>query len=308
MIRYAGMKAKVVWLVLCAIWGSTWIFIKVGLEDLPPISFAGIRFVVATLLLGAVVAARRISLPRGWHDWGLIALVGVLSFTINYGLLFWGEQHVSSGLAAVLQTTIPAFGLVIAHLHLPGERMTPARIAGVALGVGGVAVIFSGQLASDGPLALWGSLAIVAGAFSTAYGNVLVKARGGHIDPAVLAAGQMAFGLVPLLAVGAWTEGSPLAFRWTPSAVVCLLYLAVVGSAVAFILYYWLVRRMDVTKTMLIALVTPLVAVAVGMGARGERLTLQMLAGGLCILAGIAMIAVSRTRDAATRRPAPNLR
>src|SRR6185503_17498066 len=108
------MKAKIVWLVLCAIWGSTWLFIKVGLEDLPPLSFAGIRFVVAVALLAGVVFARRIPLPRTRADWGLIALVGILSFTINYGFLFWGEQYISSGLAAVLQATIPAFGLLIA--------------------------------------------------------------------------------------------------------------------------------------------------------------------------------------------------
>jgi drug/metabolite transporter (DMT)-like permease len=291
------MKAKLVWLVLCAIWGSTWIFIKVGLEDLPPLSFAGIRFVVAVVLLAGVVLARRIRLPRSRADWTLIAVVGVLSFTLNYGLLFWGEQYISSGLAALLQTTIPAFGLVIAHVHLPGERLTPAKVAGVGLGIFGVAVVFSNQLYSGGRMALWGSVAIVVGAFSTAYGNVLVKARGGHLDPAILAAGQMAFGLAPLLAVGAWLEGNPLEFRWTPLAVVCLLYLAVVGSALAFQLFYWLVRNMDVTKTMLIALVTPLVAVALGMAVRGEQLTWQTVAGGVCIMAGIGLITVRRLRE-----------
>jgi drug/metabolite transporter (DMT)-like permease len=291
------MKAKLVWLVLCAIWGSTWIFIKVGLEDLPPLSFAGIRFVVAVVLLAGVVLARRAPLPRSRADWALIAAVGILSFTINYGLLFWGEQHVSSGLAAVLQATIPAFGLVFAHVHLPGERMTPAKVAGVALGIFGVAVVFSNQLYSGGRMALWGSVAIVVGAFSTAYGNVLVKARGGHLDPAVLAAGQMAFGLAPLVAAGAWLEGSPLAFRWTRVAVLCLLYLAVVGSAIAFQLFYWLVRHIDVTKTMLIALVTPLVAVALGMAVRGERLTWQTVAGGACIMAGIGLITARRLRE-----------
>jgi drug/metabolite transporter (DMT)-like permease len=300
------MKAKIVWLVLCAIWGSTWLFIKVGLRDLPPLSFAGIRFVVATLLLAGVLAARRPVLPRRGRDWALIALVGLLSFTINYGLLFWGEQYISSGLAAVLQTTIPAFGLLIAHAHLPGERLTPAKIVGVALGIAGVAVIFSNQLYVEGPLALWGSVAIVVGAFSTAYGSVLVKAYGGHVDSTVIAAGQMAFGLVPLLALGVWLEGNPLDFRWTPLALMCLLYLAVVGSALAFQLFYWLVRNIDVTKTMMIALVTPLVAVTLGMVVLGEELTWRTLAGGIGILVGISLIMLPhRAGRRATIAPGP---
>ena len=286
----ARMRARVVWLVLCAIWGSTWLFIKLGLEDLPPFSFAGIRFVIAASVLGALVAAKRAPLPRRARDWGYLTLTGVLAFAINYGLLFWGEQHISSGLAAVLQTTIPAFGLLIAHIHLPGERITPAKSVGVALGIVGVAVVFSNELSAGGSMALFGSVAIVVGAFAAAYANVLVKAWGGHIDPAVMALVQMVVGLVPLLAIGAATEGSPLEFRWTPMAIVALLYLAIVGSSVAFYLYYWLVRNMDVTKTMVIALVTPLIAVVLGMLVLDERLTWRTLAGGACILGGVGLV------------------
>src|SRR5213595_1857340 len=93
----------IVWLILSGIWGSTWLFIKLGLEDLPPLRFAGIRFLIAFTVLAAVVAVRRLPLPRKRSDWGIIAITGFLSFTLNYGLLFWGEQHVSSGLASMLQ-------------------------------------------------------------------------------------------------------------------------------------------------------------------------------------------------------------
>ncbi len=290
------MKARIVWLVLALIWGSTWMFIKIGLEDLPPISFAGIRFVLASLILLSIVAARRAPLPRRRSDWLLIISTGVLSFALNYGLLFWGEQHISSGLAALLQATIPAFGLVIAHLYLPGERLTAAKVAGVLLGVAGVGVVFSNQLEVAGPKALWGSAAIVAGAVFVAYANVLVKARGEHLDRAQLAAGQMMCGLVPLMIIGWATEGSPFGFRWTARAVVSLLYLTVVGSVVAFLLFYWLVRNMDVTKTMLIALVTPLFAVLLGMAVLGERLTWRTLAGGALIMSGIGVVVLRRLR------------
>src|SRR6266436_8792753 len=144
------MKSRIVWLLLCCIWGSTWLFIKIGLRDLPPISFAAIRFLIAVLILTAIIAVRRLALPRSSKDWWMLAGTGVLAFSLNYGLIFWGEQYISSGLAALLQATIPAFGLVIAHFYLPGERMTVARIAGVVLGVCGVGMVFSNQLAVAG--------------------------------------------------------------------------------------------------------------------------------------------------------------
>jgi drug/metabolite transporter (DMT)-like permease len=293
-----GSKAPVaVWLLLCVIWGSTWMFIKLGLQDLPPISFAGIRFVIAAALLMVVVAARRARLPRGWADWRMLMTTGVLAFTLNYGLLFWGEQHVSSGLAALLQASIPLFGMVIANYYLPDERMTARKLSGTLLGMAGVGLIFSNEISLNGRLAAQGSIAILAGALGVAYANVLVKARARHLDPAVLAAGQMFFGLIPLLAVGFALEGSPLGFRWTALAVVSLLYLVLVGSVLAFLLYYWLVKRVDVTKTMLISLVTPLIAVTLGMLVLGEQLTWRIAAGGAAIISGIAIVVARRVRS-----------
>lgn len=284
----------IVWLILAMIWGSTWLFIKLGLEDLPPFTFAGIRFVIAAIILLIVILIRRRPLPRAGRDWALIAGTGLLAFAINYGLLFWGEQRTSSGLAAILQTIIPVFGLILAHLHLPEERITWPKLIGVVLGIAGVALIFSNQMETGGKAAFQGSVAIVVGAFGAAYSNVLVKSRGGHLDYAVLAAGQMICGLVPLLIVGTVFEGNPLKLRWTPLALVSLFYLAIMGSAVAFLLYYWLVRHMEVTKTMLIALITPLLAVSLGMFVRGEELTWRVAAGGACIMAGIGVIVLRR--------------
>jgi drug/metabolite transporter (DMT)-like permease len=265
-------------------------FIKIGLEDLPPLTFAGIRFVIATIILSGLILARRIALPRERRDWGLMAMTGVLAFTVNYGLLFWGEQYISSGLAALLQATIPAFGLVCAHYLVPGERMTMLKVGGVLLGLAGVAIIFSDQVSFEGANALWGSAAIVIGAFAVAFANVLIKARGARISPAVMACGQMVFGMTPLLVIGIATEGNPIYFNWTARAVFSLFYLAVVGSSVAFLLYYWLVRHIEVTRTMLIALVTPLIAVTLGMLVLGERLNYRIVLGGAMILLGVGMI------------------
>jgi drug/metabolite transporter (DMT)-like permease len=290
------MKSRLVWFLLCLIWGSTWLFIKIGLQDLPPLTFAGIRFLLACSIIFALIAARRLSLPRKRNDWILLAVTGVLSFSLNYGLLFWGEQYISSGLAALLQATIPAFGLVIAHFYLPSERMTPAKIFGVILGVAGVGVIFSNQLSVAGREALAGSVALVLSSIFVAYSNVLVKARGSALDPAILAAGQMLFGFIPLLVIGIWLEGNPIHFHWTRVAFIALFYLAVVGSVIAFLLYYWLVQHMDVTNTMLIALVTPVIAVTLGMLVLNEELSWRTFAGGAMIISGIALIIVRRRR------------
>ncbi|HEV2880235.1 MAG TPA: EamA family transporter [Pyrinomonadaceae bacterium] len=291
-------KTVVVWLLLSLIWGSTWLFIKLGLQDLPPFTFAGVRFVIAASILLCVIAARRVPLPRAGRDWLLIALTGVMAFSVNYGLLFWGEQRTSSGLAAILQTIIPAFGLIIAHYYLPDERITLWKVCGIALGIAGVALIFSDQASvEDGKSALAGSAAIVVGAFGVAYSNVLVKARARHIEPAALAAGQMVFGLVPLLLAGVLFEGNPFTFRWSPLAVLSLLYLALVGSAIAFLMFYWLVRNMDVTKTMLIPLVTPPIAVFLGWLVLGEGLTWRTAVGALGIMSGIALIVTRKKKE-----------
>jgi drug/metabolite transporter (DMT)-like permease len=290
------MKQKIVWLILCGIWGSTWLFIKIGLNDLPPLSFAAIRFVIAAAILWIIVAIRRNRLPHSKSDWLMLAGTGVLAFTVNYGLVFWGEQYISSGLAALLQATIPAFGLLFAHLHLPAERMTLPKVLGVVLGVVGVGVIFSNQLSVAGPRALAGCVALVVSAAGAAYSNVLVKAHGGKFEPTIIAATQMTFGLVPILLLGLTLEGNPLHFRWSTSAIVSLLYLAIVGTVIAFIIYYWLVQHMAVTKSMLIALVTPVTAVILGMIVLGEQLDWRTIAGGILILSGIAFVVIRRRK------------
>ena len=293
------MKSRLVWFLLCGIWGSTWLFIKLGLADLPPFTFAGIRFLISSAILMSIVAMRRIRFPRRARDWLLLAITGVIAFTFNYGLLFWGEQYISSGLAALLQSTTPAFGLVLAHLYLPGERMTLARVIGVLMGVAGVGVIFSNQLTVAGPRALAGSAALVLSAVCVAYSNVLVKAYCRDIDSSIIATGQILIGFAPLLVIGISFEGNPLKFHWTPMALVALFYLAIVGTVIAFLFYYWLVHHMDVTKTMLIALVTPVVAVTLGMLVLHEQMNWRTLAGGALIISGISLIVLRRTRKQA---------
>lgn len=296
----------VVWFVLATIWGSTWAFIKIGLDEgLPPITFAGIRFLVAAIPLVLWIVVRRVRLPSARGDWWLMLVTGWLSFSINYGLVFWGESHISSGLAAILYTTFPIQGMLLAHAMLPAEPLTVRKVCGTLLAAAGVAVIFYSQVEIRGPMALAGSIALVVAALSTAYADVLIKQRGGHIEPVTMTAVQMVAGFIPLLALGIPLEGSPLAFPWTPRALFALGYLALLGSATTFVLLYWLIQRIEVTRTMLIPLLSTLIAVLLGIVVLGESFSWRTLVGGGAILAGLAVATWRRPSGTARRSYRP---
>ncbi len=285
-----GWRVAIAWLTLCLVWSSTWLAIKFGLRDLPPISYAGLRFVVAAIALFAISIGRVSLLPKSKSDFALIAFTGFLMFTVNYGLLFWAELHVSSGLAAVLQATIPMSGMMFAHWMLPDEPMHPRKITGGLIALAGVAVICGRLFSFNGMLAFWAGLGILLGATCASFTNVLLKSRAIRIAPSMLAAWQMIFGMIPMLVFGFVTEGNPLRFHWTPLAIVCLLYLAIIGSSLTFLLLYWLLPRISSTKLNTIALITPPGAVALGWLFGGERLPLIALLGAFLVLLGVWII------------------
>src|SRR5438477_1632840 len=283
-------SVPVAWLTLCAVWSSTWLVIKIGLRDLPPISFVAIRFLIAIGVLLAVSIGRTRLLPLRRNDYVVLAITGILMFAVNYTLLFWAELYVSSGLAAVLQATIPIFGLFFAHWMLPDEPLRLQKLAGAIIALGGVTVICSRLLGFNGPLAFWGGVGVVFGAASAAYANVLVKARSIHLAPAMLAAWQMIFGIAPLLVLGFAIDGNPARFHWTAMSVFCLLYLAVIGSALTFLLLYWLLPRLTVAQLQSISLITPPGAVMLGWSLGGENFPLSSLLGAALVLLGVWMI------------------
>jgi drug/metabolite transporter (DMT)-like permease len=284
------------WLTLCIVWSSTWLAIKAGLRDLPPISFVAIRFVIAVCVLIVVSIGRTRLLPVQASDYLVLALTGILMFGLNYTLLFWGELYVSSGLAAVLQTTIPIFGMLFAHWLLPDEPIRLQKLAGALLAIGGVTLICGRLLEFGGLRAFWGGVGISLGGAAAAFSNVLLKKRAMTIAPAMLAAWQMIFGTIPLLALGAIVDGNPANFHWSKMAIFCLLYLAIVGSSFTFLLLYWLLPRMSVTNLQTISLITPPGAVMVGWVLGGEKFPLWSLLGAAVVLVGVWMI-FRRTRE-----------
>ncbi len=289
------------WLILCLIWGTTWIFIKVGLNDLPPITFAGSRFLLAVAILFVVIRLQKIPLPNTTKEWRLIALTGVLQFAVNYSMVFWSEQYITSGLAAVLQSMITVFGLILAWIFLPNERITKLKIFAVCLGIVGVTIVFYDQLKVQSLMAFLGCVAVVVGSYAAAQASILVKAKGGALHPAALVFGQMICGLPLIIIYSLTAEGDPLTFRWTWSALLCLAYLTIPGTIVTFWLYYWLLGKIESTKAMMISLVTPLIAVVIGWLVLGEKLPPQTGIGGLLIITSIGLIVFRRkTRSLAT--------
>ena len=287
-----------VWLILALIWGTTWIFIKIGLDDLPPIAFAAARFLLGVVILFFVIRIQKIPLPNSAKEWRLIALTGVLQFSVNYSMVFWSEQYITSGLAAVLQAMITVFGLILAWFFLPNERITKLKIIAVTLGIIGVGVIFYDQLQVQSLMAFLGCVGVVIGSYAAAQASILVKSKGGAIHPAALVFCQMLCGLPAIIIYSLIAEGNPLTFNWTWKAVGCILYLTIAGTIAAFWLYYWLLGRIESTKAMMISLVTPLLAVVIGWLVLGEKLPPQTGIGGLLIIASIGLIVFRRKPSA----------
>ena len=190
---------------------------------------------------------------------------------------------------------ITVFGLVLAWFFLPDEKITKRKVAGVAVGIFGVAVIFLDQLRVENWMAFLGCVGIVAGAYAAAQASILVKAKGSGLHPASLVFSQMLCGLPAIIAYAFIAEGNPLKLNWTWTAIGCVVYLTIAGTIAAFWLYYWLLGRIESTKAMMISLVTPLLAVVLGAVFLGETLPPQTFFGGMLIIASIGLIVLKRS-------------
>jgi len=279
-----------VWLLTCLIWSTVWLFIKLGVREVPPATFAVFRMSVALAVLAPVVLAQRLALPRRTSDWRLIAATGIVLLGVNYALLNWGIQFISSGLAAVLQAMTPVFGFVFAHVLLRDEKMTASKGVALALGVIGVAIIFRDQLEVGGTRAIRGSVAVIASAACVAAAYVMMRRRGADLHPTLITAGQLLFAIVPLAVYSTVLEGNPLAMRWSRTALLSGVYLALLGSVVGVWLNYWLLKRIGATRLLSMGLVEPLIAVMLGAAFLDERMTLRTIGGGICVLVAVAVV------------------
>jgi drug/metabolite transporter (DMT)-like permease len=277
-------RVVAVYILTCLIWSTVWLFIKIAVSEVPPVSFAAMRLIIAILVMVPVTLAWRTPLPKKLRDWIMIAGTGILLLGFNYALLNWGMQFISSGLTAVLQAMTPAFALVFGHYLLPDEQITPRKAAGLALGIGGIAVIFWDQLTFGSDRAFTGSVTVTLGALCVALAYVIVRREGKHLHPSVLTSGQMTAAFVPLMIYGWTVEGNPFELHWTRRALIAALYLALLGSVLAAWLNYWLLSRVGAVNLLLMGLIEPIIAILLGSWFLGESVTSRALGGGLLIL------------------------
>ena len=292
-------RVALVWVVTCLIWSTVWLFIKIGVRDVPPVSFAAMRLVIAILVMVPVTLASRTPLPKAPRDWRLIAGTGVILLGLNYALLNWGLQFVSSGLTAVLQAMTPAFALVFSHYLLHDEPMTVRKVAGLGMGIAGIGIIFWDQLTFGDQRAFAGAVSVTLGAVCVAFAYVMIRRGGRHLRPAVITSGQMVAAFVPLLIYASVVEGNPLALQWTRPALGSVVYLALAGSVLAAWLNYWLLSRVGAVNLLIMGLVEPVIAILLGAWILGESMSMRASLGGVVILASVWLAMAPAKRGAA---------
>jgi drug/metabolite transporter (DMT)-like permease len=283
------MSRAAVWSLyglLVVIWSSTWVAIKVGLEDTPPLLGAGVRVALAGAGLLLVARARGRSLRT---DRVLVGVLAALPFAAAYGLIYWGEQYVPSGLAAVLFGVLPIYVALIASVALQDEPLRARLLGGVALALAGLVVAFGESVAlGDARYAVAGAIACVVAPLGAAIGNVTTKRRAGGVDAMVVngwaALGGGALLLAASLVSEHWGDAS-----WTAQAVGSIAYLAAIGTALAFVTLMRLLVELPAVTISFIALLLPFGALMFGFVVYDEPLTLAELAGAGLVAAGIAV-------------------
>ena len=275
--------------LLILIWGTTWAAIRVGLSGLPPFTGVAVRFAIAAAVLMAIASWKGWPLGSGPRARALWLTNALGAFSISYGVVYWAEQWVPSGLAAVLFSTFPLFVAGMAHFWLPGERLRPVSVIGVGLGFVGVVTIFSEDLTSlAGGQTRWAAIVFLISPFVSALANVIVKRWGAGFHPMTLTAVPMAMTAAIMGVLAALVERERT-ISLDLASTSALLYLAICGTAVTFFLYFWLLERLPATRLSLITYGVPIVAVTVGTLLLDEPFTLRMLAGSLLVLAGVGL-------------------
>lgn len=283
------MSRALVWTLYAAcvlVWSSTWVVIALGLEDVAPFFGAGIRFVLAGVGVLTAAAALKRSLRT---DVLLAAIIGVLPFATCYGLIYWAEQYVTSGLAAVLFGVLPLYVAVLAALFLPDEPLRPRLIVGVLIALGGLVLAFGESLdLGTGEYTTLAALAVVVSPIASAIGNIVTKKRIKGVDPLVVNGWAMVTGGVLLLLVSAPTEDWG-ATTWSLNSIGSILYLAAFGTGFTFVTLTVLLRELPAVTTSFISMIIPFGALALGAIFRDETVTALAVFGALLVVSGIVV-------------------
>ncbi|MEV7801608.1 EamA family transporter [Microbispora sp. NPDC088329] len=295
-----------VWLALAAVyvvWGSTYLGIAIAIETLPPMTSGGLRFVAAALILGTVLLVRAVPYRMSWRQFGGAALVGLLLLAGGNGMVAVAEQHISSGLAALLVASTPLWLVVLRTVFR--DRPHVLTLAGVLVGFAGVAFLSLGGDDASGSTGSGVGIAVVLlGSFSWSVGSFISPRIPMPANPFVASTIEMAVGGAALLVMGA-VQGERLhlgAVSWQSWA--ALAYLVLVGSLIGFTSYIWLLGHAPISLVSTYAYVNPVVAVILGAAILSEPVTGAMLVAGALIVVGVALVVSTERRKRAGGRPA----
>jgi len=294
----ATWKTLLAFGIIYFVWGSTFLAIRVGVREVPPLILAAMRFFVAGIVLYGWMMARGERSPS-WRQWRSAALLGIVIFVLDYGLLFWAEQRVPSGVAAVMLATIPVFMALSEIIFLRTQTLTVRLVLALLIGLGGVAVLMSRSLNLGGaPIEKKGAMALIFASISWSVASTVTRKL--PLPPSkVMSSGAQMFAGGVFLTLTAAVLGEFRNFH--PGSVsrevwFALLYLIVAGSIVGFTAYVWLIHHESPTKVGTYAYVNPIVAVLVGYFLGGEALSLRTILGTVFVLIGVVVITTTRTK------------
>ncbi len=275
----------------CLIWGSTWMMIKIGLRGAPPVTSIAVRMTIASLIVTVLLKLGRISLPRDARFVRLGIFLGVFNVALPYVFVYYGEQRISSGLASVLYATMPLLVALLARAWL-SDRLTLRKLAGVAMGMIGVAVIFSHNLHLGRERAA-GTAMVLASVAASSIGSVATKKWGHGFHPvaSLLIPFTTAASLMALLAL---CVERPLQLDFNAATWGTIFYLATAGSVAAFALFFYVMQRVDVTVVSYQTFIIPIVAVILGFTFLGETISARVGLGAGLILLGITLATFAR--------------
>jgi drug/metabolite transporter (DMT)-like permease len=270
----------------CLVWGSTWMAIKIGLRGAPPLTSISVRMAIASLIVVAILRARRIPFPTDRRVVGVGVFLGFFHIVFPYVFVYYGEQRISSGLAAVLYSAMPLIVALIARAVF-GDRLTPRKIAGIVAGMLGVAVIFSDSL-HVGEGEAWGVVLVTASMLAATIGSIATKRWSHDYHPIASLLVPFAVGALVTGILGAVVDrANPFHFDATTWATI--LYLAVAGSVTAFALFFYVMKHLEVTVVSYQTFIIPIIAVTLGWLILGETISLRVGLGAVLILAGVSL-------------------
>jgi len=278
------------WLIgLAIIWGASYFFGKVAVEDIGPLTVAFGRVIVATAILYVVIRLRQIPIPRTRDDWIPFFAMGVLNSALPYSLIFWGVTSISSGLAAILTATVPIFTVIVAHFWTIDEKMSTAKAVGIGLGMAGVVVIMGrdlGAITSGSGLA---KIAIVGASISYAFSGIYGRRLRGK-SPLILAWGQMCAATVLMLPLVLFVDHPWSTAEWKMDAVLSVIALATLCTAIAYMIFFRMLATIGATNTSLVTFMIPASSILLGFVFLNEPLVAVQLLGMGLIIAGMAVI------------------